>query len=72
MKGVKDWAIDRLKRPETGCSKGGGRKDTTLRVIELSSVFDQFQGQGDDGLRFYLGPVKVEEHEVPGVDRKSS
>jgi len=36
VKGVKDLAIDCLKRPKTGCQKGGGRKKTTLRVIELS------------------------------------
>lgn len=72
MKGVKDWAIDCLKRPKTGCCKGGGRKETTLRMIELSSVFDQFPRYGEGGLlRFYLGPVKVEEYEVWGVDNTS-
>ena len=36
VKGVKDLAIDYLKKPRVGNQKGGGRKETTLRVIELS------------------------------------
>ena len=65
MRGVKDWAINCLKRPETEYRKGGGRKETMLRVIELSSVADQSRRYGESGLlKFYLGSVKVEEHEV--------
>jgi len=71
MKGVKDWAIDCLERRETGCRKGGARKETMLRIIELSSVFDKFPRYSDGGLlRFYLGPVKIEEYEVLGIDSK--
>ena len=36
VKGVKDLAIECLRTPKTGCQKGGTRKKTTLRVIELS------------------------------------
>ena len=62
---MKDWAIDCLKRPRTRRHKGGGRKETTLRVIELSSVFNPLPRYGDGGLlRFHLGSVKVEEYEV--------
>ena len=53
MQGAKDWAMDYLKKPETGYQEGEGRnvrdltedrsnsntgKKMTLRVIELSSV----------------------------------
>jgi len=69
MKGVKDWAIDCLKRPGMGHRKGGGRKETTLRVIELSSIFDPLPRYRDSGLPvFHLGSVKVEEYKVRGVD----
>jgi len=37
MKGVKNVAIDCLKKPEIGCQQGEGRKRTTLRVIELGA-----------------------------------
>jgi len=36
VKGVKDLAVDCLKQPKTRCQMRGGRKNTTLRVIELS------------------------------------
>jgi len=69
MKGVKDWAIECLKRPETGRPEGGERKGMTLRVVELSSIFGRFPRHGDGGLlKFYLGPVKVEEYEVSAAD----
>jgi len=68
MRGVKDWAIDCLKRPETGHREREGRKGTTLRVIELSSVPNGFPMYGNGGpLRFHLGSVKVEVCEVWGV-----
>ena len=43
MKDLEEWAIDCLKRPKTcrskkartGCLEGGGRKGTTLRIIEF-------------------------------------
>ena len=60
MKGVKDWVIDCLKRPETGCQR---RKKITLRVIKLTR----------DPLRplLYRGSAKVEEYEVYGPDSPS-
>jgi len=36
VKGVKDLAIDYLKKPKGRYRGGRGRKETTLRVIELS------------------------------------
>jgi len=68
MKDVEAWAIDCLKRVEAGCHERG-RKETTLRVIELSSVFDEVPRIGDGGLlRFHVGSVKVKEYEVGGVE----
>jgi len=68
MKGVENWTIDCLKRPETGLHERRGR-ETMLRVIELSSVFNLFPRRGDgDLLRFHVGSVKVEEHEVREVE----
>ena len=73
MKGVKDWAIDCLKRPERGRREREGRKGTTLRVIELSSTLNRFPTYGDGGLqRFHLGSVKAEEFEVWGIDREEA
>ena len=69
MKGAEDWTIDCLKRPGTGCHERGRRKQTTLRVIELNSVFNQVPRVGDgDLLRFHVGSVKVEEYEVREVE----
>ena len=36
VKGVKDLAIDYLEKPRAIYQKGGGRKEITLRVTELS------------------------------------
>jgi len=71
MKDIEGWTIDCLKRPRTGRYEGGERKETMLRVIELSSVFDQFPRYGGGAVpRSYLGSVKVKEYEVWGVDSK--
>ena len=69
MKGVENWAIDCLKKSKRGRDEGGGRKETTLRVIELSSVFNQHPRWGDENLlRFHVGSVKIVEHEVREVE----
>jgi len=54
MRGVKGWAVDYVTKPRAGCHDGGGRKATTVRVVELSreSSFS------------HLGPVKIKEYEV--------
>ena len=33
MRGVKDWAIDCLKKPQMGCREGEGRKKVVLREL---------------------------------------
>lgn len=59
VNGVKDWAADRLKKPKTGHHGREGRMGTTLKVIELNSVYS------DSRLRLLsLGSVKVKEYEV--------
>lgn len=71
VQGVKDWAIDCLKKPGTRYQEGEGRK-ATLRVIELSSVLTLPRSSTSflprSGckvpFRFNLGSVKVEEHDV--------
>ena len=55
LKGVRDLAIDCLKKQKTGCKEGEGRK-TTLRVIELIPCFSIPE--------FHLDSVVVEEYEV--------
>lgn len=35
-KGMKDFAIGCLKKPGMGCLEGGGRKRTTLRIIQFT------------------------------------
>lgn len=54
-KGMKDFTIDRLKRPKTGCQEGERRERTTVRVVRLSSDCRP-------------NCVEVEEHEVWGFD----
>jgi len=54
VKGVRDLAIDRLKKPGTVCQEEEGRKKTMVRVIRLAP----------NHRRPHLGPVKVEEYEV--------
>ena len=66
---MKDWAIECLKKTKIGRDKRRGRKETTLRVIELCSAFNQFPTRDDSGrVRFHLDSVKVEEYEVRAVD----
>ena len=60
--GMKDWALDCLKKPKTGC---GGKKKT-LRVVELSSFLTNLGFYSS--ARFRPGPVKVKEYEVWGAD----
>jgi len=63
--GVKDWALDCLKEPKTGCD-GDGRKKKMLRVVELSSFLNPLGY--NYSTKFCPGPAKVEEYEVWGVD----
>ena len=35
LNGLKDWLIECLRKPDTGCQDGEGRKMTRLRVIKL-------------------------------------
>ena len=69
-KGVKDWAVRWLKEPKTGDHRERSRK-TTLRVIELSSVFTLRWPNDTGSPRFHLGSVRTEECEVWEVDDNS-
>jgi len=66
VRGVKDWAIDCLKKPETGNQGGAGREKTAvmLRVIELIPVLALPRPRASTPLRFNLDSVKVEEYRV--------
>ena len=55
LKGVRDLAIDCLRKQKNGCKEGEGRK-TTLRVIELIPYFSVSAS--------HLDSVVVEEYEV--------
>ena len=48
VEGLGEWAIECLKKQETGCLEGEGRKRITLRTVEFSCRY----------------PVKVKEYEV--------
>ena len=48
MRGVKDWAIDCLKKSRVGCQEGEGRKET-LR--------EQTKGLDDRGVHFLKVPT---------------
>ena len=48
VKGLGEWAIECLKKPEKGCLEGKGRKTITARTVEFS----------------YYHPVKVKEYEA--------
>jgi len=54
--GLKGWAMANLKKAETRCLEGEGRKRTTLRVIELSAN-GSLEGS-------HLDSLTVEEYEV--------
>ena len=41
MQGIKDWAIDCLKKPETGYREGEGRNETVLLREQRRGVKDQ-------------------------------
>ena len=56
VKGVKDLAVDSLKKVKAGCWEGEGRKKTIMRVIELDPYLPP------EGYR--LDSVKVEVLEV--------
>ena len=80
MQGVKDWMIVCLKGQETGeereqmtCVKDWvtfclnretGRKERTLRVIELDSDFTPPRSRLGIRPRFHLDSVKAEEYKV--------
>lgn len=64
MKGVRDWAIECLKKPETECQEGEGRKTTTLRVIKLDPLLTELSYGYPELPRFVLGSVNVGEYEV--------
>jgi len=71
IQGAKDSAIDCLKELETECQQVEGKKKTTLRVIELSSVFTSTRrhpGYVATSPIFHLGSVKVEDYDVEGFD----
>ena len=59
VNGMKDWAMDCLRRPEAECLEGEGRKKIMVRVIELSS-----ETLSHLGVYSRLGSVKVEGCEV--------
>ena len=71
-KGVKGWVVGWLKEPKTGDHREGGGKKTTLRVIELSSLFTLQWPNDTVTPRFHLDSVKVEECEVWEVDGNGS
>lgn len=66
--GMKDWVLERLKEPRTGC-EGNGRKKKMLRIVELSSFLTHLGYHYRT--KFRPGPVKVEEYEVWGVGSDS-
>ena len=59
---MKDWAMDCLRKPEAGCRDGEARKNTTLRVTELSPASSSV----------HLGSVRVKEYKVSGPDSENS
>jgi len=69
MKGVENWAVDCLKKPKVRPHERKAKKEAMLRVIELSSVFNQVPRYGDGGLlRFHVGSVEVDERDVREVE----
>ena len=62
VEGMKDWALDCLRKPETGCREGGGeqRKNTTLRVVGVNSEIFHL----DPGIYLQAGPITVGEYKV--------
>ena len=65
VESMKDWALDRLRKRRTGC-EWEGRKKRILKIVELNS---STTGPGfPHHTRPHLGPVKIEEYEVWGVD----
>jgi len=59
---MKDWALDCLKKPETGCREGDGeeRKNITMRVVELNSEIFHL----DSGTYLQVRPMTVGEYKV--------
>jgi len=60
VKGVRDSAIDCLKRVKAGRLDGEGTTKTTLKVVELSPYRFYF---AHDGCLYYLDYVNVKEFE---------
>ena len=62
VEGMKDWALDCLRKPRAECWEGGGGqgKNTTLRVIEFNSEVFHL----DLGTYLQVGPMKVGEYKV--------
>jgi len=62
VEGMKDWALDCLRKPDTGCRGGGGkkRKNITLRVVELNSEVFYL----DPGTYLQVRPITVGEYKV--------
>jgi len=56
MRGVGDLAIDRLRKAKAGCPEREGRKQTTMRIVELQPYLP-YTG-------YHLDSVKVEEFEA--------
>ena len=56
VRGMKDFAIDRLKTLKSGRHKGEGRKRTMVRIVRLSAALPHSDYCPD--------PVEVEEYEV--------
>ena len=56
MRGMKDFAIDRLKTLKSGRHKGEGRKRTMVRIVRLSAALPHPDYCPD--------PVEVEVYEV--------
>ena len=59
VNGLKDWAMDCLRKSRTGCQEGEGRKKTMIKVIELGSYV-----RADDLDTSHLDVLEVEEYEV--------
>ena len=54
VNGLKDLVVDCFRKPKTGFQEGGGRKNTTLWVIELRMAYGES----------HLDSLTVEECEV--------
>ena len=69
MGSVRDWAVNWFEKSRTGHHEGGR---TTLRVIELRSVYGPSTPLNRYPWGLCLGSVTVEEHEVLGSGHGSN